>query len=462
MSARVGEWELFGLSGDPLPGDPGAVIFEVNRYERVADEVRSQIASLRAISGAGGCVRGEFVSGLVETASGIADDLAKIQGRFDVVAEQLGRWEPELAEGRRVTGNLLVQAVDARDRVAATAAAGGLPADASPDEVAADRRRAADHADAQGELGSLVARFHSVVESVRAFARGVADQIRDASHDGVRDSWADAHIRKWVHDHAALIKIIVKVLEIGAIVVAGAAFVCMTGGFGLFGLAGVSEGFLAGMAALAPTLDLIGGVLSVGLLVGHGAEMFGEIGSGWLDLGLDVFAVATFGLGKTLTGFGKLATRLGAAEDSKWTIGMAGKASKNALSVGTSTAKDVVGPDAAARLNRIPGMRDGLVVSGGKGVNGWAARAADAARGRVGAAAAAKPGLGELQLIGDRSLAATFTGLRALRDSFPVSGEIVRAGLRWEPWVGRSNILARVDGALSSEIQVGEWVTGGW
>jgi len=431
MSARAGSWELLGHAGDPLPGDDYEVAAQAQHYRSVADTISEQISRLRDLSN--GDAQGHYVEGLTTTADDIAEDLSKVQNRFETVAEQLRVWEPELAEGRRVTGSLLRRAEEAHHAMSANQpSTTPLPSDATDAQREAEHQRGQRFADAQGELSSLVGQFNSELARVRSTARRVAGKIDDAAHDKVKDSWWDSHVRKWVHDHAHLIEIIVKVLEIVAIVVAVVALVVLTGGAGLAALIGVGAEVLATVATVA---EVTGAVLSGALLASHALEMdAGVNGVGWGSIALDVLSLATFGAGRFLKVAGTGAEGLASTVRSEAAVrAEAGLASniKNALRITR---------DANPLKVWAQGERTAAITS---------------AVARVNRIIASPSSIGVKILAGDAELAQTVASLRAM-ENLPSVASSAERFLR----LARLNVAVNVVDHLHLSHDAFEWFKG--
>jgi hypothetical protein len=125
-------------------------------------------------------------------------------------------------------------------------------------------------------------------------ASGTASKaIRDAiDDDAVHDGFWDK-VGNWIHEHAGIIKAILKVVGYIVTVLAIAALV-----IALF-VPGLN--ILVMGVALATILEVASVVGTVALLIGH--TMLASTGDGsWLDVGLDIAALATFGVGKAISG----------------------------------------------------------------------------------------------------------------------------------------------------------------
>ncbi|MGI9156296.1 MAG: spore cortex biosynthesis protein YabQ [Marmoricola sp.] len=290
MSGRPGSWHLLGVDSDPLPGDVYEVSSEATHYDSTATAIRDQVARLRTMASGKNSLVGQYAPALEKSAGELADHLDQAQGRFDTVAAQLKRWEPVLDHGITRTATMLHQAETAQSAIDANQAA-STPVDKKDDAaVAADHKRGNALSGAQGDLGDVVTAFHNLMHSINSTADDVAGKIDDASHDKLKDSWWDSHVRKWIHDHASLLKFIADVLTWIATAIIIVVLVIGTGGLALAAI-------LTGLA-----------------LVLHFALAANGDGS-WTDVALDAFALVTLGSGKLLSGGAKmmLATREGAA-----------------------------------------------------------------------------------------------------------------------------------------------------
>lgn len=107
VSGYDGDWQLVGADSDPWPGDTYAVSSAVRHYSEMANAVREQAQRLRAIANSTGTTVGQYVEGLADSAGKAADLLERAEGRFDTVASQLSRWEPELDYGQTQSRALL-------------------------------------------------------------------------------------------------------------------------------------------------------------------------------------------------------------------------------------------------------------------------------------------------------------------------------------------------------------------
>ena len=302
MSARPGNWALLEChGGDPLPGDPHEVATQASHYRHLAEEIRAQVARLRQLASGTNELVGRFAPELRTNAEDLAEHLGQTQDRFDTVAEQLGRWQPELDHGRTVTGSLLSRAEDAHHQVSSNRPSSTPvdPTDAAA--VAAEHARSARLTEATSQLHALATQCRTLLSEVNRVGDDVARKIDDASHDKLKDSWWDSHVRKLVHDHADFLTFVADVLTWVATALVFAVL------------------FLSNPAGW---IALVAIGLTLGALLIHTALAANGDGS-WVDVGLDAFALVTMGGGKLLTSGAKtaLAAREGLAAFSDSTSG---------------------------------------------------------------------------------------------------------------------------------------------
>ncbi|MYS24292.1 hypothetical protein GA0115240_16315 [Streptomyces sp. DvalAA-14] len=320
------EWAVLDESEDPVPGDPHEIRTESSRLGKMAATIRDQIALLQDIAGDDNI--GKFADTLRETATDLRDGLDKVATRYEHVSEYLGHWADDLDQCQSDSLRALARA----QAVATTANAPELkPAPGSPQpqltpeqqqrQAAAERARQA----AQDELAGAKAQL-ARTKSHRDDRAGFWKQrIEDTEHDGLKDSRWDS-FKDFIHQHAELIKLLADVCTwiVTALVI---------------------------VSLFIPVLDiataLLGGLMLAALL-GHTAVALTGDGS-WIDVGLDVFALATLGasswseaLLKGSTGFADGVAR-----------GLRGSEE-----VGTAAAKTAAdGADLLGKTGQSPGVR---------------------------------------------------------------------------------------------------------
>ena len=291
MSARPGEWHLLGVDADPLPGDEAAVHRSSGDYTEISQAIHEQVYRLRTMAQGTNQLVGEFAPSLRDAAGELAEHLERAEDRFDTVATQLGIWDPVLDNGRVESGSLLRQAVAAQDSADANRPP-LVPVDPTDQAAAdADGRRADRLSAAEGELTRIRTAFHTLMSQVDSTAQRVAHAIEEASDDQLKDSWWDSHVRKWIHDHADLLKFIADVLTW----IATAIIIAVV-------LLSNPAGWLLLVAMIATAAALV--IHTVLAANGDGS---------WVDVALDAFALVTMGAGKLLSegARGAFATRMG-------------------------------------------------------------------------------------------------------------------------------------------------------
>ena len=102
--------------GDPVGGDPDAVVVEAVHYRSMAEEIASQVGRLRRI-GAGGELVGRSAEQVRATAGQSAERLDRTQGAYRVVAGALSAWVPQLESAHRESLQALSEAQEAQRRL---------------------------------------------------------------------------------------------------------------------------------------------------------------------------------------------------------------------------------------------------------------------------------------------------------------------------------------------------------
>ncbi len=266
---RPTDWSPLGLAGDPVVGDPEQVRSEATYYGEVADRISDQVRRLRRISDQDG-LNGDYSEELRSSCEDLADHLGKAHDRFETTSDQLELAIPHLQEALAETAAALADAEAARKK----------------------QQEEADDADTPPVvgMGGLVDsedmtraknRFANAMEAWGRKAKTIADEIRDGADDDMKDGRFEA-IKAWVKEHADLLRKISEIL--GAIVLVLALVIFIVSN---------PAGWVIGLALLAGTL-----LLAVDVLLAASGE------GSWGDVALDVFGLATLGMGSIA---GKLA-----------------------------------------------------------------------------------------------------------------------------------------------------------
>lgn len=351
-------------AADPVPGDPDDVARLARRYRATADMITRQAENLRRLAERGGASwDSDAGNAFAEHADDLVDRIGKAHERYVTAAGVLDRWVEPL---RRAQEDVDAAVVAARKQQAQMRANQPSPAPSStappptPEQLATERTRASNYETAQSSFDAAKRRFDTAVEDYQSTARRLAGDLHKViDHDGVHDSFWD-RVGGWIDDHAGVLK---SVLKITSYVVTALAVTALV------------------ISLFIPGLDLLTGPLTVmiaaglgGMLVGHTA--LATVGDGsWLDVGLDLFAIATAGLASGAASAGEVAAE---------------EATDVAADTAASSASDAVNAANASRIrllrfaDRFPVVRT-LVGAGAKldGMAAEAAEAADAAGGEI-------------------------------------------------------------------------------
>ena len=224
-------------------------------------------------------------------AGSLATELDKLVGRYQQVSSILDSWVPDLEQAQSMSIQALDQAEGPYKQLNQTVV---LP---SGNNVTPQEQQGVDNyhqamQQAQGQLDDARALLTRAIALRDSSGASHASQIDNACNDGMRDhhsfwggvegfftgpwSWVTKHWSKIVAD-------ICTVLEVLATIAAIAAFI---------------------LAQFVPVLDVLADTLVLGGILATGAALGGRIllavtGHGsWLDVAVDAFAVASFGVGR--------------------------------------------------------------------------------------------------------------------------------------------------------------------
>jgi hypothetical protein len=239
--------------------------------------MRDQAATLRRIAAQDPSLVGQYAQELCDAAGALAGDLTKAADRYECVAAALRQWGPELAAAQAqtlVARSKAIAAEELRRRheplVQEPVWGPVLPQDVIPTPEAA--ARAAGLHEAQVMLSEAQRLLADALAHAEARGRHYADLIDEGTHILKDGRWAD--FKDWVDRNADWIERytdnlgwVATGLAIGAIFLPGANVLVLT-----------AIGITAVSTATHATL----------LATGNGS---------WADLGLDAFALATFGAG---------------------------------------------------------------------------------------------------------------------------------------------------------------------
>lgn len=277
MTKRHGDWNLLGHDSDPVPGEWSDIQSEARRITGIADDIADQIRRLRAIEDDDQILKGEYADGLRESCGDVADDLERVHGRFERVGEELeGWWEPVMT-ARTKTWNALQDAEAAQAVIDANPEPDPAPAGSPPptqDQKDDEELRSGKVSGATSDLGQARTAFDTAMSTYDDKAKKVADAIRDASDDDMKDSRWDK-FKNWVDANAGWLKKVADIISIVVTVVAVIALFCTPAGWILAIVAGIA-------------------LLGVGIRFALAASGNGS----WADFALDLVGVLTLGTGK--------------------------------------------------------------------------------------------------------------------------------------------------------------------
>lgn len=277
MSKRPGDWHLLGHDSDPVPGDWEEIQRSATHLSGIAETIADQVTRLRDIQDDDQILRGEYADGLKKSCGDLADDLDRVQGRFDAVGEELGTWWPSVQAARIETRNALQNAEAAQQVIDANPAPDPLAPGSPPpteDQKGDEEVRSGKVGGANDDLDQARRDCDGAMSRYDDKAKKVADAIKDASDDDMKDSRWDK-FKGWVDDNAGWLKKVADIISIVVTVVAVIALFCTPAGWILAIVAGIA-------------------LLGVGIRFALAASGNGS----WADFALDLVGVLTLGTGK--------------------------------------------------------------------------------------------------------------------------------------------------------------------
>jgi hypothetical protein len=288
--ARPTDWSPLAGS-DPVPGDPARISQEAAHLSSVAGQIHDQVGRLRAIASGHSVEKGLHVEKLKSASGDVANSLDKVIGRYQKTSDALNAWVPELEYAQGLSLKALTMAQDA---------AGRQKANQPPTypsgykETAQDKQNDQQRSSALNQANSDLAAARQMLDQATSHrdqkGSETRNKIENAIHDGVTDSWWESTFgnawdafSNWVTEHADIIK---KIADIASLI----ATIC--------GILSLLVGWIPIIGqALAAILDTVAVLATLVSLVCH--LMLAITGNGsWLDVGLDVFALVTMGMGR--------------------------------------------------------------------------------------------------------------------------------------------------------------------
>lgn len=286
-------------SSDPVPGDPDEIAALGKRYADTAAEISRQAASLRKLATATPAGwKGKAGSAFHSHAADLATRISQAHDRYAAAGAALTACSDPMDSAQQSAWAAVWQAKAAQQQMAANAPGPPRPAGSKPlTDAQQAQQRAQQHAydGASDSLTAATRQFHDAVADYQHAASTAARQISGAiDSDGLKDSWWDRNF--------GTIKGIFKIIAIVVLVVAAISILLA---MPLFAgpLAGVLTAFMS-EAAAATALGVAGTTANAILLGGTALQAAFDgtaaaTGKGsWLDFGLDILSMATFGYGK--------------------------------------------------------------------------------------------------------------------------------------------------------------------
>ncbi|MCL3818769.1 hypothetical protein [Aeromicrobium wangtongii] len=285
MSKRAGEWHLLGHDSDPVPGDWEQIQDAARHLSGIADTIADQVRRLRQINEDDQILRGEYADGLKKSCGDLADDLDRVQGRFEKVGEELAGWWSPVMTARTQTWNALQDAEAAQQVLDANPSPGpATPGSPPPTEAEKDAEeiRAGKVDGASGDLAAAQRDFDEAMSTYDEKAKKVAEAIEDASDDDMKDGGWDK-FKNWVDANADWLKKIADIISIIVTVVAVIALFCTPVGW---------------------VIAIVGALALVGLAIRFALAASGN--GSWTDFALDVVGILTLGTGRIAASLAKL------------------------------------------------------------------------------------------------------------------------------------------------------------
>lgn len=277
MSRRHGEWEVVGRDSDPIPGSWTTIESEARRISGIATTISSQVRRLRRLQEDDQILRGDYADGLRESCGNLADDLERVHSRFEKVGEELDAWWEPVQDARTKTWSALQDAVAAQAVIDANPEPGparpGAPEPTESEQDAEDIRKGK-HDGAVQDLADAKRAFDRAVSDHDEKAERVAEAIKDASDDDMKDSRWDK-FKNWVDANAGWLKKVADIISIVVTVVAVIALFCTPAGW---------------------IMAIVAGIALIGLGIRFALAASGN--GSWTDFALDLVGVLTLGTGR--------------------------------------------------------------------------------------------------------------------------------------------------------------------
>lgn len=296
-------WDWSPLAGaDPVPGDPDELSSIARSHRETARTLREQADRLRALSN-----DASWDSDAADTwrvrGRRVASQLLKVEERYEVAGSALRAYAGELRSAQSRSRSALGLAQDAERRLLQAeraledlARAADRAPEGSPPPDDSHLRRAAQ--DARTDLSTARSDLESAVRDRDAAAERAARSInRIVDEDGASDG-RFAGARKWAGDRMQdLNEALDDIVKWAGVIATAAGLLALAVGW--IPIVGqMAAAVLTAVALLATLVSLVGNLA----LVSQGR-------TGWSAIGIDLFALATFGVGRAAVAGVRLGAR---------------------------------------------------------------------------------------------------------------------------------------------------------
>lgn len=266
-----------------IPGDVAGIQAVATRFTQTAKAIEDSVADLKTMIKNARTSESKAVTALAGVSEDVTGRLESLKTRYETAGTQLTEFATHLQTAKNSADRLVEQQTQQQTTIASWGQrleqhSADAPRLGSPSYLAATqdhlqeqwRLRQAQN-EARGALQDLQRQYEQVVRDLKDRGSTAARALNGAiKSDGLNDSVWDK-VKNWVNEHAEFLKVIHKILQVVTAVLAVASFFFPV--LAPFALA--AAGLTAGLSWLLAAS--------------------GEIS--WVDFGLDVLALATFGVG---------------------------------------------------------------------------------------------------------------------------------------------------------------------
>ncbi|NNN37765.1 hypothetical protein HLK59_47105 [Streptomyces sp. S3(2020)] len=261
---------------DPVPGDPEDIRDEVRRMKDLASTLRDQARILRKAAD-GDALTGKYADKIRDKSGDLEKHFRETAARYERVVGDLGNWANELEDFQERADGVLRAAKQADEEHAAEVRKKEAAAKNDGTGGKDGDKKSSEESDPTSHLAPYHKQLNQVISERDSRAQYYAGNIGADISDIIKDStWEN--FKDGVHEHAGTIKSVVEALSWAATAI------------GIIALLFTPVGWVA-TAIMWTTLGLTA-------LVGAGHTLLALSGDGsWTDVAMDVFALATLGMG---------------------------------------------------------------------------------------------------------------------------------------------------------------------